>query len=234
MPTVLLVEDEAGIRELLRLQFERAGFQVLEAPDGRAALQQVAEVLPDVAIVDWMLPDLSGPAIVERWRREARTQALPVVMLTAKASEEDKIQGLERGADDYVTKPFSPRELIARVRAVLRRRLPERLEEPIEWGEIRLDPMTRQVRFAGRTVTLGPTEARLLQFFLAHPERVWDRAALLDRVWGDHVFIEERTVDVHVRRLRLALEPIGASAYVQTVRGLGYRFAAPEVSASPA
>ncbi|MCX7946384.1 MAG: phosphate regulon transcriptional regulator PhoB [Hydrogenophilus sp.] len=227
-PLLLIVEDDAAIRELLTLHFEQAGFRTAAAADGRSALQWLAELLPDAVVVDWMLPDQSGLALVGRLRRDARTRALPIVMLTARASEEDKVRGLEEGADDYVTKPFSPRELVARVRAVIRRRRPEADPRPVEFGGLHLIPEVRQASYGGRSTTLGPTEFRLLHFLVTHPERVWERSTLLDRVWGDHVFIEERTVDVHIRRLRLALTAIGAEGFVQTVRGVGYRLAAPQ------
>jgi two-component system phosphate regulon response regulator PhoB len=220
---VLLVEDDPAIRSLLALHLRQAGFVVLEAEDGRNALRWLDEVIPDVLIIDWMLPDLSGISLIERLRRNSRTRQVPIVMVTARAAESDKVHGLEIGADDYVTKPFSPRELLARVRAVLRRRLPEMGDQPIAYGGLRYDPMLRQIQRDGRCATLGPTEGRLLAFLLAHPERVWTRPQLLDRVWGNSSEVEERTVDVHVRRLRLALRQIGADHLVETVRGAGYR-----------
>jgi len=221
---VLVVEDEPAILELIAVNLEQAGLHVLRAADAEAALRFIGEALPDLVLVDWMLPGLSGIELVRRLRREERTRSLPLILLTARGAEVDKVLGLEAGADDYVTKPFSPRELLARIRAVLRRRRPEVGEEVLEAGGLKLDPAARRVLAQGRVVSLGPTEFRLLQFLMAHPERVHSRAQLLDRVWGDHVFVEERTVDVHVRRLRAALEPYGLSGLIQTVRGAGYRF----------
>jgi two-component system phosphate regulon response regulator PhoB len=221
---VLVVEDEPAILELIAVNLEQAGFHVLRAADAESALRLIGEALPDLMLIDWMLPGLSGIELVRRLRREERTRALPLILLTARGAEVDKVLGLEAGADDYVTKPFSPRELVARIRAVLRRRRPEVGEEVLEAGGLRLDPAARRVLVQGRVVALGPTEFRLLHFLMTHPERVHSRSQLLDRVWGDHVFVEERTVDVHVRRLRAALEPHGLAGLIQTVRGAGYRF----------
>ena len=221
---VLVVEDEPAILELIAVNLEQAGLHVLRAADAEAALRFIGEALPDLVLVDWMLPGLSGIELVRRLRREERTRALPLILLTARGAEVDKVLGLEAGADDYVTKPFSPRELLARIRAVLRRRRPEVGEEVLEAGGLKLDPAARRVLAEGRVVALGPTEFRLLHFLMVHPERVHSRSQLLDRVWGDHVFVEERTVDVHVRRLRAALEPYGMAGLIQTVRGAGYRF----------
>lgn len=221
---VLVVEDEPAILELIAVNLEQAGFHVLRAADAESALRLIGEALPDLMLIDWMLPGLSGIELVRRLRREERTRALPLILLTARGAEVDKVLGLEAGADDYVTKPFSPRELVARIRAVLRRRRPEVGEEVLEAGGLKLDPAARRVLAEGRVVALGPTEFRLLHFLMTHPERVHSRSQLLDRVWGDHVFVEERTVDVHVRRLRAALEPHGLSGLIQTVRGAGYRF----------
>jgi two-component system phosphate regulon response regulator PhoB len=221
---VLVVEDEPAILELIAVNLEQAGFHVLRASEAETALRLIGEALPDLVLIDWMLPGLSGIELVRRLRREERTRALPLILLTARGAEVDKVLGLEAGADDYVTKPFSPRELVARIRAVLRRRRPEVGEEVLEAGGLRLDPAARRVLAEGRVVALGPTEFRLLHFLMAHPERVHSRSQLLDRVWGDHVFVEERTVDVHVRRLRAALEPYGMAGLIQTVRGAGYRF----------
>lgn len=231
--TVLLVEDDPAIRSLLALHFKGAGFALLEAADGRSALAWLESVIPEVVVIDWMLPDVAGITLVERLRRDWRTRQVPILMLTARTAESDKIRGLEAGADDYLTKPFSPRELIARVRAVLRRRLPEVPEGPIHYGGVTLDPALRRVTTVQGGVTLGPTEARLFAFLLAHPERVWSRAQLLDRVWGTQSEIEERTVDVHVRRLRLALRPLGADRMVETVRSAGYRLVAAGASGEP-
>lgn len=224
MPTVLVVEDESAIAELIAINLRHAGFEVTLAGDADQAQQAVDGVLPDLVLLDWMLPGQSGVALARRWRADARTRELPVIMLTARADEADKVSGLDAGADDYLTKPFSTQELLARIRAVLRRRLPEALDSVVEVGGLRLDPSTRRVGRGGVELRLGPTEFRLLHFFMTHPERVHSRAQLLDRVWGDHVFIEERTVDVHVKRLREALLPGGCAGMIETVRGAGYRF----------
>ncbi|UZD53815.1 phosphate regulon transcriptional regulator PhoB [Caldimonas aquatica] len=223
MSRVLVVEDEAAIAELISLNLRHAGYEVTVAPDSARALAEVDKVLPDLVILDWMLPGQSGLALAKRWRAEVRTRDLPIIMLTARADEPDKIAGLDAGADDYLTKPFSTNELMARIRAVLRRKAPEALDSVVQVGPLRLDPATRRVSRGEQEVKVGPTEFRLLHFFMAHPERVHSRAQLLDRVWGDHVFIEERTVDVHVKRLREALAPVGCSSMIETVRGAGYR-----------
>lgn len=227
MPSVLVVEDESAIAELIALHLRHSGFDVVLARDADEAQAAVNRVLPDLVLLDWMLPGESGLALARRLRGQARTRELPVIMLTARAEEADKVAGLDVGADDYMTKPFSPKELMARVRAVLRRRAPEALDSAVEIAGLRLDPatrrVTREVDGALRDVKVGPTEFRLLHFLMTHPERVHSRAQLLDRVWGDHVFIEERTVDVHVKRLREALAGVGCSALVETVRGAGYR-----------
>jgi two-component system, OmpR family, phosphate regulon response regulator PhoB len=227
MTSILVVEDEPAIAELAAINLRHAGFEVVLAPDAETARSAVDRVLPDLVLLDWMLPGQSGLALTRAWRGDARTRALPIIMLTARAEEADKLAGLEGGADDYVTKPFSPKELVARIRAVLRRRAPQALDEAVALGPLRLDPATRRVTASvdGQTVEakVGPTEFRLLHFLMTHPERVHSRAQLLDRVWGDHVFIEERTVDVHIKRLREALLPLQCDALVQTVRGAGYR-----------
>lgn len=227
MSQVLVVEDESAIAELISLHLRHAGFEVVWCADAQQAQAAVDRVLPDLVLLDWMLPGESGLALARRWRADKRTRELPVIMLTARADEADKIAGLDTGADDYLSKPFSPKELMARIRAVLRRRAPEALDSAVEVAGLRLDPATRRVtRSVGgqvREVRIGPTEFRLLHFLMKHPERVHSRAQLLDRVWGDHVFIEERTVDVHVKRLREALAPVDCSALVETVRGAGYR-----------
>lgn len=222
--TILLIEDEPAICELLTVQLTHAGYGVQSAASAAQAYQQINETLPDLILLDWMLPDQSGLHLAQRLRADARTREIPLIMLTARGTEQDKVDGLEAGADDYITKPFSPRELIARVRSLLRRRAPQHTETPVETGLLRLDPLTRRVHANGRVVALGPTEFRLLHFLMTHPERVYQRAELLDHVWGDHVFVEERTVDVHIRRLRKALEPYGADQYIHTVRSVGYRF----------
>ncbi|MFO1340136.1 MAG: phosphate regulon transcriptional regulator PhoB [Burkholderiaceae bacterium] len=223
MPTVLVVEDEAAIAELVAINLRHAGFEVTLAENADQATVAVDAVLPDLVLLDWMLPGQSGVALARRWRADARTRELPIIMLTARADETDKVAGLDAGADDYLTKPFSTQELLARIRAVLRRRVPEALDSVVEVGGLKLDPSTRRVSREGVDLKLGPTEFRLLHFFMTHPERVHSRAQLLDRVWGDHVFIEERTVDVHVKRLREALLPARCASMIETVRGAGYR-----------
>jgi two-component system, OmpR family, phosphate regulon response regulator PhoB len=231
MSQVLVVEDEAAIAELIALNLRHAGYEVELAETADAAQAAVDRVLPDLVLLDWMLPGQSGLALARRWRAEQRTRELPIIMLTARAAEGDKVSGLDAGADDYLTKPFSPNELLARIRALLRRKAPEALGAAVEVGGLRLDPATRRVTrtLAAQGVVevkIGPTEFRLLHFLMAHPERVHSRAQLLDRVWGDHVFIEERTVDVHVKRLREALAPVACSQLIETVRGAGYRLTA--------
>jgi two-component system phosphate regulon response regulator PhoB len=211
----------------------RAGHHVVRAADAETAQRIVRDALPDLILLDWMLPGMSGVEFARRLRSEERTRGIPLIMLTARGEEQDKVLGLESGADDYITKPFSPRELVARIKAVLRRRAPETTEDPVELGGLRLDPATHRLAAAGNPVTLGPTEFRLLHFLMTHPERVHSRAQLLDQVWGDHVFVEERTVDVHIRRLRCALEPSGHDSLVQTVRGSGYRFSTQQESVTP-
>lgn len=223
MSSVLVVEDEAAIAELVAINLRHAGFEVRVCGDAEQAAAAVDSVLPDLAIVDWMLPGQSGLGLAKRWRAQRRTRDLPLIMLTARAEEADKIAGLDAGADDYLPKPFSTNELLARVRALLRRKAPEALDAGVTVGVLTLDPATRRVTGAGREVKLGPTEFRLLRFLMTHPERVHSRAQLLDRVWGDHVFIEERTVDVHVKRLREALSPVQCAGMIETVRGAGYR-----------
>jgi two-component system phosphate regulon response regulator PhoB len=226
-PTIMVVEDEPAILELLRINLVDAGYDVRGAADAESAQRMLNDSLPDLVLLDWMLPGQSGLAFAKQLRADARTRELPVIMVTARSDEADKVVGLEAWVDDYVTKPFSPRELKARVKAVLRRRAPEAAQEVLEVGPLRLDPTTHRATASEKAVDLGPTEFRLLRFFLARPERVHSRAQLLDQVWGDHVYIEERTVDVHIRRLRLALEPHGCDGMIETVRGTGYRLAAP-------
>ena len=228
MPTILVVEDEPAILELLRVNLVDAGYDVESAADAESAQAALDAALPDLLLLDWMLPGQSGLALAKQLRGRARTRELPIIMVTARSEESDRIAGLEAWVDDYVTKPFSPRELKARIKAVLRRRAPEAAQEPLSAGTLKLDPSTHRVTVAGEPVPLGPTEFRLLQFLLARPERVHSRTQLLDMVWGDHVYIEERTVDVHIRRLRAALEPHGVDGLIETVRGSGYRLAAPE------
>ncbi|MCZ7565752.1 MAG: phosphate regulon transcriptional regulator PhoB [Burkholderiales bacterium] len=223
---ILVVEDEPAIQELVAVNLEHAGHHVLRARDAEQATQLVRHALPDLVLLDWMLPGQSGLAFARQMRQDERTKQVPIIILTARGEEHDKVAGLEAGADDYVTKPFSPRELIARIRAVLRRRAPQLSDEPTEIGGLRLDPATHRVAAKGRNLELGPTEFRLLRFLMTHPERVHSRSQLLDHVWGDHVFVEERTVDVHIRRLRKALEPTGHDRLIETVRGSGYRLSA--------
>ena len=223
-PTILVVEDEPAIQELLAVNLRHSGFLVVRAGSAEDAESAIQAALPDLLILDWMLPGKSGVALAKKLRGDERTRELPIIMLTARVHEEDKVLGLEAGADDYITKPFSPKELVARVRAVLRRRQPHLAGDIVEVGALSLNPATHRVIAAGVPVELGPTEFRLLLFFMSHPERVYSRAQLLDEVWGDHVFIEERTVDVHIRRLRATLEPTGEQERIETVRGAGYRF----------
>ena len=221
---ILVVEDEPAIQALIAINLDNAGYAVLRADDAEQAMLMVNEMLPDLVLLDWMLPKMSGIEFANILRREERTKAIPIIMLTARVEEDDKIQGLEVGADDYITKPFSPRELVARIKAVLRRRSPELSEEILESNGLRVNPVTRRVMANDREIVLGPTEFRLLYFLMTHAKRVYARGQLLDRVWGDHVFVEDRTVDVHIRRLRKALESVGKEKLVQTVRGAGYRF----------
>jgi two-component system phosphate regulon response regulator PhoB len=223
---ILIVEDEAAIQELIAVNLEGAGHLALRAADSEQALAIIRASLPDLVLLDWMLPGQSGLTVARQLRGDARTRGIPIIMLTAKSAEQDKILGLEAGADDYITKPFSPRELLARIKAVMRRRAPQMTEDLVEVGGLRLDPVAHRVSGNGLTLDLGPTEFRLLHFFMTHTERVHTRTQLLDQVWGDHVFVEERTVDVHIRRLRQALEASGHDTLIETVRGTGYRFTA--------
>ena len=223
---ILIVEDETAIREMVRFAVARAGFEPREAADAHQAEVLIADRIPDLILLDWMLPGTSGIDLLRRLRRAESTRAVPVILLTARGEEEDKVRGFEVGVDDYVTKPFSPRELVARMWAVLRRASPEGGEDRIELGDLLLDTASQRVRIGGEELHLGPTEFRLLRFFMTHPERVYSRSQILDRVWGGNVYIEERTVDVHIRRLRKALEPSGHDHVLQTVRGSGYRFSA--------
>ncbi|GAB1720850.1 MAG: two component transcriptional regulator, winged helix family [Nitrosospira sp.] len=221
--TILVVEDEPAIQELISYSLRQARHEVFCAKSAEQALDIVNNVLPDLVLLDWMLPGTSGVEFARVLRRSARTKSIPIIMLTARAEESDKVAGLEIGADDYITKPFSPRELLARIKAVLRRRSPEAADDIVEIGGLRLDAATHRVTANENEVALGPTEFRLLHFLMTHSERVHTRSQLLDQVWGDHVFVEDRTVDVHIRRLRKALEFSGKDALVQTVRGSGYR-----------
>ena len=224
MPTILVVEDEPAIRELIAIHLKHADFAVQLAERADIAEAVVQQALPDAVILDWMLPDGSGIALAKKFRANERTRDLPIIMLTARAHEEDKISGLEAGADDYITKPFSPKELVARIKALLRRRTPQLADNLLEIGNLSINPATHKILANEQTIELGPTEFRLLLFFMTHPDRVYSRTQLLNEVWGDHVFIEERTVDVHIRRLRAALEPTGHHTWIDTVRGSGYRF----------
>jgi two-component system phosphate regulon response regulator PhoB len=221
---ILVVEDEPAIQELIGLNLEQAGSRVVMADSAEQALERIQQELPDLVLLDWMLPGQSGLEFARRLRADARTKKLPIILLTARGEEEDKLRGLETGADDYITKPFSVRELQARIKAVLRRRAPEITDDAIEYHGLRLDPAAHRITGKGRDLVMGPTEFRLLHFFMTHPERVYSRTQLLDHVWGDHVFIEERTVDVHIRRLRAALTRSSFQSYIQTIRGSGYRF----------
>ena len=227
MSQIVVVEDEPAIAELISINLRHAGHQVVIAPTAEAARHEIDAKLPDLVVLDWMLPGQSGLALARQWRADARTRELPIIMLTARGEEADKVAALDAGADDYLTKPFSTNELMARIRAVLRRKAPEALEDVVDVAGLRIDPSTRRVSRVSAQgevdLKLGPTEFRLLHFFMTHPERVHSRAQLLDRVWGDHVFIEERTVDVHVKRLREALAPAHCASMIETVRGAGYR-----------
>ncbi len=221
---ILVVEDEAAIREMVALALQAAEFQVLEAANGDEALIHVTERSPDLIVLDWMLPGQSGIDLARRLRRDEATLDIPIIILTARVEEVDKIQGLEAGADDYVTKPFSPRELIARIKALLRRSRPMTDASPVQLGNLVLDPSSHRVTVGNHIIAMGPTEFRLLHYFMTHPERVYSRNQLLDLVWGRNRFVGERTVDVHVLRLRKALINYGYDRHIQTVRGAGYRF----------
>ena len=223
-PRVLVVEDEPAIAELLAVNLRHGGFTPILAADGDAAQREINAVLPDVILLDWMLPGESGLALARKWRGNPRTKLLPIIMLTARGDEPDRVAGLDAGADDYLTKPFSVQEMLARVRAVLRRRAPELASESVSIGELVLDADVHRVTYRGTALKFGPTEFRLLHFLMKHPERVHSRTQLLDKVWGDHVFIEDRTVDVHMRRLRVSLGD--ADKFLETVRSVGYRITA--------
>jgi two-component system, OmpR family, phosphate regulon response regulator PhoB len=225
MSRILIVEDESAIAELVAINLRHAGFEVTLAGDAEQAQAAVDDVLPNLVILDWMLPGKSGHALARQWRLAPRTRDLPVIMLTARADEADKVSGLDAGADDYLTKPFSVNELLARIRALLRRRSPDALDAVVEVGALSLNPASHRVVGNGREVKIGATEFKLLHFLMSHPERVHSRNQLLDRVWGDHVFIEERTVDVHIKRLRETLSAVDCQHMIETVRGAGYRLA---------
>lgn len=224
LPRVLIVEDEPAIAELMAVNLRHNGFQPIWAMDAVTAQKELDEILPDVILLDWMLPGESGLGLAKKWRASARSQAVPILMITARGDEADRVAGLETGADDYIVKPFSPRELLARIRAVLRRRAPEQSAGVVTIGDLTLDADTYRVSWQQQALKVGPTEFKLLQYLMRHPERVHSRGQLLDKVWGDHVFIEERTVDVHVKRLRESLGD--ASGLIETVRGAGYRLKA--------
>lgn len=222
--TILVIEDEPAIAELAAVNLSFAGHKVLRASDTEQARTLITAELPDLVLLDWMLPSKSGIQFAQELRADERTKTIPIIMLTARAGEQDKIDGLEAGADDYITKPFSPRELLARIKAVLRRRAPQLTDDQVCIQGLTLDPVTHRVTGNGQVLDMGPTEFRLLHFFMTHPERVHSRTQLLDQVWGDHVFVEERTVDVHIRRLRHALSGSGHEYLIETIRGAGYRF----------
>ena len=223
---ILIIEDEAAIQELIIYNLQHAGYETVSAENAEKAMLIINNELPDLILLDWMLPGMNGIEFARILRHGERTRLIPIIMLTARTQETDKVAGLEVGADDYVTKPFSPRELVARINAVLRRLIPEASDEVVEIDELRLDPVNHRVTDGNKEIELGPTEYRLLHFMMTHTERVYSRSQLLDRVWGDHVFVEERTVDVHIRRLRKALQLAGKDEWIQTVRGVGYRFSA--------
>lgn len=222
--TILLVEDEAPIRDMLSFVLEQAGFNVDEAEDYDVGLEKIREPYPDLILLDWMMPGGSGVQLAKKLKQHDIAKDIPVIMLTARSEEDDKIRGLEAGADDYVTKPFSPKELVARIKAVMRRVTPTSKEEPIEFSGLILEPVSHRVTSNDAAVDMGPTEFKLLHFFMTHPERVYSREQLLDNVWGTNVYVEDRTVDVHIRRLRKAISTNGHDAMIQTVRGSGYRF----------
>jgi two-component system phosphate regulon response regulator PhoB len=221
---ILVVEDEPAIQELLSFNLQQAGHHTLNATSAEQAFGLLRDTLPDLILLDWMLPGVSGIEFARRLKADAYTKTIPIIMLTARGEEQDKIVGFDTGADDYITKPFSPRELMARIKAVLRRRAPQMTDDPVEIGGLRLDPASHRVTAGGKPLELGPTEFRLLHFLMTHAERVHSRGQLLDQVWGNQVFVEDRTVDVHIRRLRKALEETGHEHLIQTVRGSGYRF----------
>jgi two-component system phosphate regulon response regulator PhoB len=223
---ILIVEDEAAIREMIGFAMRRSGYELTEAANGQQAQLRVAEKVPDVILMDWMLPDVSGVELVRRLKREELTRDVPIIMLTARGGEDDKVYGLDSGADDYVTKPFSPKELLARIRAVLRRHEGDREDEVVRARDLELNVGSQRVSVSGHEISMGPTEFRLLKFFMMHPDRVYSRAQLLDYVWGRNTYVEDRTVDVHILRLRKLLKPYRCDSMIQTVRGSGYRFSA--------
>ena len=224
MPKILIVDDEPAIREMVRFSLESAGFEVMEAGYADQARHEIADNRPDLMLLDWMLPGRSGLELALELRRNAATRSLPIIMLTARDAEHDKVKGLDTGTDDYITKPFSPRELVARIKAVLRRSSTAGDGQQVEVDGLNLDRQSHRVSINGKTIDIAPTEFRLLEFFMTHRDRVFSRSQLLDQVWGDKVYVEERTVDVHIRRLRIILEDSGHDRLIQTVRGVGYRF----------
>jgi len=232
LPRVLVVEDEPAIAELIAVNLRHNGLAPTVVFDSSAAQREMDAALPDLVLLDWMLPGESGVTLAKRWRQHERSKAVPIIMLTAKTEETDKVRGLDAGADDYITKPFSTQELLARIRAVLRRRAPDAEQDRVQLGALTIDAATHRVMYLQQELKLGPTEFKLLYYLMKHPERVHSRSAMLDRVWGDHVYIEERTVDVHVKRLREALGP--AAAMIETVRGAGYRLTAQTSRLQPA
>lgn len=221
---ILIVDDEAAIREMIAIALELAGFECLQAEDALAAHHLIVDERPSLILLDWMLPGMSGIELARRLKRDEGTREIPVIMLTARGEEDNKIQGLDAGADDYITKPFSTRELISRIKAVLRRSSGLSSENTIEAEGLKLDPISHRITANDEPVEMGPTEYRLLAFFMSHPERAYSRSQMLDQVWGGNVYVEDRTIDVHIRRLRKALEPSGYDRFIQTVRGTGYRF----------
>ncbi len=225
---LLIVEDEKPIRDMMRVALTRHGFQIAEAENGCRAIESILENQPDLILLDWMLPDISGVEVAKRIKCDYKTREIPIIMVTAKGEEEDKIKGLENGADDYITKPFSPKELAARIKAVLRRVAPTKNDTKVEAGDIILDPSSHKIMAQDVLISVGPTEFKLLHYFMVNQNRVYSRAQLLDNVWGTNAFVEERTVDVHIRRLRKALISGSCENYIQTVRGTGYRFSIPE------
>jgi two-component system phosphate regulon response regulator PhoB len=224
MATVLVIDDEPDIREVIRFALEGAGFRVLEAGHADEARKLLGSERPDLLLLDWMLPGRSGLELAQQLKQSVKTRSLPIIMISARGEEEDRVRGLDTGSDDYIAKPFSPREMVARVKAVLRRAQPDEPSDEIEIGGLRIDNLSHRVSADGTRVDIAPTEYRLLHFFMTHADRAFSRSQLLDQVWGDQVYVEERTVDVHVRRLRKALEPSGHDQLLQTVRGVGYRF----------
>ncbi len=222
--TILVVDDEPAIRDMISAALDVAGYDCLQAKNAQQAHGVIIDEQPDLVLLDWMMPGTSGIELIRRLQRDELTKNVPVILLTAKVAEDNMVQGLESGADDYITKPFSPRALIARINAVLRRSEADLPQEPIQVNQLLFDPVSHRVTIAGQPITMGPTEFRLLSFFLTHQERVYSRDQILDHVWGGNVYMDERTVDVHIRRLRKAISLEGHDRFIQTVRGAGYRF----------